>query len=442
MEMSRRICLLMLIITTIEASIYTNKIYKWTKNPESHATTGKNLLNHKYKTIYMKFSPVQCAYECLKDSKCKSFSHEKVIKFCELHNSTHVDAPASFVDDIERDYHTRSAYSIDPEALGPCGMDACSNHGKCLETRTTDDNLVAICVCDAGWSGVDCETEDPVPTWGPWKSWEACSVTCGKGWKKRTRNCEDAVLKTSLPVDQCFGDLADTEYQGCTMTDCPRWEEWGDWGECSTQTSCGRGFKVRNRTCSNGGTAGIDRYCLGDFTQSAPCMDMNCKSALRIRGGSEHGEGRVEIYNDIKKEWGLICANQWDQSKADLICKQVGLPAAHLAITDGRFGNGDGQYGITDINCEGDERTLQMCQRNLWSLTSTCTGDKAAGVQCQVNGVWSLWGEWSECSVTCEDGTRTRTRLCNHPPALHGGRACIGDDLQTKPCTLPACPTV
>ncbi|KAK6188476.1 hypothetical protein SNE40_004643 [Patella caerulea] len=320
-------------------------------------------------------------------------------------------------------------------------MDACSNHGKCLETRTADEDLVAICICDAGWSGVDCETEDPVPTWGTWNSWEACSVTCGKGWKKRTRNCEDAVLKTSLRVDECFGALADTEYQGCTMTDCPRWEEWGDWGECSTQTSCGRGFKVRNRTCSNGGIAGIDRFCLGDSSQSAPCMEMNCKSALRIRGGSAHGEGRVEIYNDIKKEWGLICANQWDQSKADLICQQVGLPAAHLAITDGRFGNGDGLYGITDINCQGDERTLQMCQRNLWSLTSsTCTGDKAAGVQCQVNGVWSLWNEWGECSVTCEDGIRTRTRLCNHPPALHGGRDCQGDDLQTKPCTLAACP--
>ncbi|ESO92403.1 hypothetical protein LOTGIDRAFT_120936 [Lottia gigantea] len=58
----------------------------------------------------------------------------------------------------------------------------------------------------------------------------------------------------------------------------------------------------------------------------------------------------------------------------------------------------------------------------------------------EVNGAWSLWGEWGDCSVTCEDGIRTRTRQCNHPPALHGGRPCKGEDQQTKPCTLSQCP--
>ena len=57
-----------------------------------------------------------------------------------------------------------------------------------------------------------------------------------------------------------------------------------------------------------------------------------------------------------------------------------------------------------------------------------------------VNGVWGLWSAWSQCSVSCEDGIQTRTRLCDHPPRLHGGRDCEGENIQTKNCTLDECP--
>ena len=58
-----------------------------------------------------------------------------------------------------------------------------------------------------------------------------------------------------------------------------------------------------------------------------------------------------------------------------------------------------------------------------------------------VRGSWSLWNEWSNCSVTCENGTQTRTRDCNHPPPNYGGTYCPGDGVQYKPCELPMCPS-
>ena len=49
---------------------------------------------------------------------------------------------------------------------------------------------------------------------------------------------------------------------------------------------------------------------------------------IRLKEGTQHGEGRVEIYHDVKKEWGLVCADQWTMFAADLVCKQMGLPGA------------------------------------------------------------------------------------------------------------------
>lgn len=58
----------------------------------------------------------------------------------------------------------------------------------------------------------------------------------------------------------------------------------------------------------------------------------------------------------------------------------------------------------------------------------------------KVNGVWSLWGSWGDCSVTCENGTRQRTRTCSHPPQKYAGKPCDGETAQYKPCQMDLCP--
>ena len=51
-----------------------------------------------------------------------------------------------------------------------------------------------------------------------------------------------------------------------------------------------------------------------------------------------------------------------------------------------------------------------------------------------VNGGWSDFGEWSECSVTCGGGIKERTRTCTNPPPSNGGACCVGDNVEAKSC--------
>ncbi|XP_078334076.1 ectin-like [Crassostrea virginica] len=56
------------------------------------------------------------------------------------------------------------------------------------------------------------------------------------------------------------------------------------------------------------------------------------------------------------------------------------------------------------------------------------------------NGGWGSWSQWSaQCSVTCGQGVRTRDRQCANPPPAHGGAACVGDALDSQTCQQPDC---
>ena len=56
-----------------------------------------------------------------------------------------------------------------------------------------------------------------------------------------------------------------------------------------------------------------------------------------------------------------------------------------------------------------------------------------------VSCVWSSWHEESECSTTCNGGTKPLKRVINQP-ALHGGEDCQGNDTKIEECNLEPCP--
>ncbi|VDI26618.1 Hypothetical predicted protein, partial [Mytilus galloprovincialis] len=161
---------------------------------------------------------------------------------------------------------------------------------------------------------------------------------------------------------------------------------------------------------------------------------LKCKGMVRFRNGTLFGEGRVELHNDISREWLQVCGDHWDLPSAQIVCKQRGFIGAFNAISDSSYPSNASQPGIV-VKCNGTEKTLQACARHEIDSCKT-----VAGAQCRVKGVWSLWASWGECSVTCEDGIRTRRRECNHPPPNNGGKPCPGNDVDYKNCTMIMCP--
>ena len=56
-----------------------------------------------------------------------------------------------------------------------------------------------------------------------------------------------------------------------------------------------------------------------------------------------------------------------------------------------------------------------------------------------VNGGWSSWSDFGQCSVTCGIGLKTQHRTCTNPAPAFGGTQCDGDQHQDSICLNVPC---
>ena len=57
-----------------------------------------------------------------------------------------------------------------------------------------------------------------------------------------------------------------------------------------------------------------------------------------------------------------------------------------------------------------------------------------------VDGNWGKWGNWTICSKTCGEGLKNRTRECNNPTPMFGGKSCDGNSTDVDRCKDRECP--
>lgn len=80
---------------------------------------------------------------------------------------------------------------------------------------------------------------------------------------------------------------------------------------------------------------------------------------VRLAGGPDHTQGRVEISYD--EQWGTVCGNSWTIKDANVLCRSLGYYNAESAVSDSQFGAGNFSFILDSVNCLGDERFIQVC---------------------------------------------------------------------------------
>lgn len=158
-------------------------------------------------------------------------------------------------------------------------------------------------------------------------------------------------------------------------------EEWSQWSTCSV--TCGQGSQVRTRTC----VSPYGTHCSGPLRESRVC---NNTALCPVHG--------------VWEEW-----SPW--SLCSFTCGR-GQRTRTRACTPPQYGGRP---------CEGPETHHKPCNIAL----------------CPVDGQWQEWSSWSQCSVTCSNGTQQRSRQCT--AAAHGGSECRGPWAESRECYNPEC---
>ncbi|KAM5151902.1 semaphorin-5B [Mantella aurantiaca] len=242
--------------------------------------------------------------------------------------------------------------------------------------------------------------------WTPWSSWAQCSTSCGIGFQVRQRTCSNPAPRFGGRV--CVGQSREERF--CNENNpCPVpifWSSWGSWSKCSVD--CGGGIHTRQRTCENGNT------CPGCSQEFRTCNPEACPEVRR---------------NTPWTPWMPVNVSQSgarQEQRFRYTCRAQ-LPDPHILQfgrkkIETRFCANDGS-----VPCETDTLVDDL-MRN---------GKSPARV---ISGGWSPWGAWSICSRECELGFRSRKRFCNNPEPRNGGLPCSGSATEFQDCNPQPCP--
>ena len=217
------------------------------------------------------------------------------------------------------------------------------------------------------------------------------------------------------------------------------WSEFGEWGECSKP--CGGGEQSRSRTCTNPPPAPGGVECSGDDKETQACNDHPCPGKRTTFLGTMRS-----IY--LGEEMTII-GNTFFQSTVVGASLGTGASVARIAVAENSR-----EVGLAPIprrpmvacSALGTTRRLSRVIPNLARVSGPvvshvlCTILTCTSPFISVDGGWSEFGQWGECSKPCDGGQQSRSRTCTNPPPAHGGAQCPGDEKETQPCNLQPCP--
>ena len=98
---------------------------------------------------------------------------------------------------------------------------------------------------------------------------------------------------------------------------------------------------------------------------------------MELRDGNGYSSGNVFALNS-NGYLGPVCDDDWSDVAATVVCKQLGFSSG-IARWESAFGSVPTQHAMDDVQCTGDEDTIQQCT---YSLNENCDSTEGAGVEC------------------------------------------------------------
>ncbi|XP_036374395.1 antigen WC1.1-like [Megalops cyprinoides] len=165
------------------------------------------------------------------------------------------------------------------------------------------------------------------------------------------------------------------------------------------ELGCGVPVEVRGAAAFGKGEGQVwseEIQCRGNesqiyFCPTSPTQKQNCSHEndvglvcsgnddVRLVDGGSPCAGRVEVRHE--GQWGTVCHVDWDETDAEVVCKQLGCGAAAAALynaqspTSGKI-QGKGRIWMSDVFCSGTESTLKKSHRKVRLVEGThlCSG--------------------------------------------------------------------
>ncbi|XP_048832437.1 semaphorin-5A isoform X1 [Brienomyrus brachyistius] len=239
--------------------------------------------------------------------------------------------------------------------------------------------------------------------WTPWTAWAPCSTSCGVGFQVRQRSCSNPAPRHGGRV--CVGQNREERYCNEHLP-CPPhiyWSSWSLWERCPVP--CGGGIQTRHRTCENG------NECPGCSMEFQACNTLPCPDLKKTTPWTPWTPVNIsDNGGHYEQRFRYTCKARI----ADPSLLEVGRQRIEM-----RYCSNDGS---TDCSTDGD----LLRPGRLMAHT--------------VNGGWSAWSSWSQCSRDCGRGIRSRRRSCTNPEPKYGGLPCPGPALEYQECNVTPCP--
>uniref|UniRef100_A0A7M5WTV5 Hemicentin-1 n=1 Tax=Clytia hemisphaerica TaxID=252671 RepID=A0A7M5WTV5_9CNID len=320
----------------------------------------------------------------------------------------------------------------------------------------------------------NCDTQVNCPVdgkWAEWSEWESCDKCCGGGSQRRYRTCDnpppgpngkkcqgERIDSRKCNIDPCRDQDCFFKYTPFTPIDkdgkpifldhhqikCPASHvlNYIRLQKNEQETMISYGYRCcKTQACANLPKTNDETYNGGGYGKvfNLDHQTVACKSdglsSLKLDRDMTRWNYKYDCCKLGNKNAELDCYNANSQFLSD-------MGGSVLSLLNQEISCKCDDYYITDFkmnrNYNGNENQIrydfQCCK-----ITSAPCNTK----ECQVvgNGNWGELTYWSDCSATCGNGVHKRTRKCDNPPAVGGGKDCEGEAVETKPCnTGRKCP--